>query len=82
MTMKWPWEKKNYADGVQHFFEGVVEEDRCPHCNADMRHTPIPYEIRWCYGRHQWFSRKLLRIWNDRAQDYTCPDCGGKWPAQ
>lgn len=44
--------------------------DPCPSCGTDLAYEES--------GR--WYSRRIGHIWNDRVQEWTCPDCGHTWP--
>jgi len=67
-----------------------MDEDRCPHCNSDLRagEIPVAYLREGMYGEWKegdpprYFSRKIMveiRGVYDGGLFFRCPDCGGTW---
>ena len=50
--------------------------DTCTACGSNMVGEPIPKGSRQWYGDQTHFSRWVGRSWNDRVQEWICPDCG------
>jgi len=59
-----------------------VNNEKCPHCDADLRGEPIPVESRRHYGDSTHYSR-LIGIEIPGVYDgvlyWQCPDCGRRW---
>ena len=54
-------------------------QERCPHCDADLRGKEIPESQRELFGGHTHFSRKIgISNW-DSVYKWKCPDCGNTW---
>lgn len=62
----------------------LLEKNQCPHCGVDLTGDPIPEESRKSYGGATHFSRRISHVNPDldRATDYECPDCNGRWVIQ
>jgi rubredoxin len=61
-------------------FSAQLEECRyCPRCGADWQGAEIPTESRYAYGGATHGSKLIGRVWNDRVQEWSCPDCGQGW---
>ena len=72
----------SYEPITNRYFLGFVDDaETCPICDADMNDGPIPFEIREHYSPPFRWSRVIVFVWNDRADECVCPDCGGKWLA-
>lgn len=65
-----------------------MNDDRCPHCSADLRGEQIPEEYRrkGYYGPPDeaptHYSRRVtveIPGVYDGGLFYMCPDCGGRW---
>lgn len=54
----------------------------CPHCNADLRGSPILPEHQEHYGGETHYSRAVgieVRGVYDGVLFWQCPDCHGTW---
>lgn len=58
-----------------------TNDERCPHCGAQLQGDPIPEADRPMFGATH-FSRRIgLSSWEqDRVYAWRCPDCNGEWP--
>jgi transposase-like protein len=53
--------------------------DNCPKCNSSWIGDPIPENIREHYSPPYCWKREIGISWNDRVQQWMCPDCNTKF---
>lgn len=55
-------------------------EERCPHCNVDLKGDPIPKESQKVYGStHLTLKIGFTDIRIDSIIKWKCPVCEGEW---